>query len=75
MYIYIHIFIHIYLYIYIYIHINMHIYIYVTGTEKGLGKEMIRFRLSVIFGFLAWMLVDVQMNHGSSVVHAHWFSH
>ena len=27
----------------------MHIYIYVTGTEKGLGKEMTRFRLSVIF--------------------------
>ena len=28
--------------------INIHIY--VTGTEKGLGKEMTRFGLSVIFG-------------------------
>ena len=43
--------------------------------EKGLGKETKRFRLSIISGLLAWMVADVQMNHGSSAAHTQWFSH
>ena len=29
----------------------------------------------VINGYLAWMTAGVQMNHGSSSVHAQWLSH
>ena len=43
--------------------------------ENGFGKEMMRFQTSVINGCLAWMLAGVQTNHGSSSVHAQWFSH
>ena len=32
------------------VNLNIYIYVYVTGTEKGLGKETKRFRVSVIFG-------------------------
>ena len=28
----------------------------------------------MVFGVLVWMLADLQMNHGSSDVHAQWFS-
>ena len=33
-----------------------------------------RFGLSIMLGFLAWMLADVQTNHGSSTAHEQWFS-
>ena len=36
---------------------------------------MMRFQTSIINGYLAWMPVGVQMNHGSSSAHAQWFSH
>ena len=36
---------------------------------------MKRFRALVVFGVLARMLVDVQMNTGGSNVHAQCFSH
>ena len=41
-----------------------------------MGSEKRRqcFRTSVINGYLAWMLVGRQMNHGSSSVHVQWFS-
>ena len=45
----------------------------VTGTEKG-RKETKRFRAFIVFGVLGVMLADMQMNHGSSNVHAQWFS-
>ena len=32
-------------------------------------------KLPVINGYLAWMLVGVQMDHGSPSVHVQWFSH
>ena len=35
---------------------------------------MKRFRAFVVFGVLAWMPADTQMNHGSSNVHVQWFS-
>ena len=35
---------------------------------------MKRFRAFVVFGVLAWMLADMQMNYGGSNVHAQWFS-
>ena len=41
-----------YIYIYIYIYMHTYMYIYVTGMQKGLGKQMMRFRLSIIFGIL-----------------------
>ena len=43
--------------------------------ETGFGKETMRFRISVIFVYLAWMLADAQMNYGGSSVHVQWFSH
>ena len=43
---------------------------------KGLGKEMMRFGLSIIFGSFSMDAgMDVQINHGSSAVHGQWFSH
>ena len=55
--------------------LKFHIYIYVTGTGKGIMKEMKRFGALIVFGVLAWTLVGVQTNTGSSDVHAQWFSH
>ena len=42
---------------------------------KGVMKETKRFGALIVFGVLARMPVDVQMNPGSSNVHAQWFSH
>ena len=41
---------------------------------KGIRKEMKRLGAFVVFGVLVWMLADTQTNHGSSNVHAQWFS-
>ena len=41
---------------------------------KWIRKEMKRFGAFVVFGILAWMPVDTQMNHGGSNVHVQWFS-
>ena len=35
---------------------------------------MKRFRAFVVFGVLAWMPADMQMNHGSSDAHVQQFS-
>ena len=43
--------------------------------RKGIRKEMKRFGAFIVLGVLAWILADTQMNHGSSSVHVHWFSH
>ena len=43
--------------------------------RNQVGKETKRFRVFVVFGVLEWMPADVQMNHGSSIVHAQWFFH
>ena len=43
--------------------------------KNQVKKEMKRFRAFIVFGVSAWMLADVQMNHGSSNMHAQWFSH
>ena len=52
------------------------IYLYICHRHKnGFGKEMTRFRTSVINGYLAWMLAGAQTNHGSSSAHVQWFSH
>ena len=49
---------------------------YICHRHKNQVRiEMKRFGAFVVFGVLAWMLVDMQMNYGSSSVHAHWFSH
>ena len=45
------------------------------ACEKGITKETKRFGTLVVFGVLAWMLVDAQTNTGSSNAHAQWFSH
>ena len=42
---------------------------------KGVRKEMKRFGAFVVFGVLAWMPTDTQMNHGSSDAHVQQFSH
>ena len=42
--------------------------------ENWVKKETKRFGAFIVFGVLAWMLADVQMNHGGSNVHAQWFS-
>ena len=49
--------------------------IYMSQAQKGITKEMKRFRTLIVFGVLAWTLVGVQTNTGSSDVHAQWFSH
>ena len=43
--------------------------------ENWVRKGTKRFRAFVVFGVLALMLADVQMNHGSSNAHVQWFSH
>ena len=43
--------------------------------ENEVKKETKRFWAFVVFGALAWMPADVQMNHGSSDAHVQWFSH
>ena len=54
----------------------MHIYTYICHRhEKGITKEMKRFRTLVVFGVPAWMPTDVQTNTGSSNAHVQWFSH
>ena len=42
---------------------------------KGIRKETKRFGAFIVFGVLAWMPADMQMNHGSYNAHAQWFSH
>ena len=57
-------------------YIYIYIYIYICHRhENRVMKEMKRFGAFVVFGVLAWMPVDAQMNHGSSNVHAQWYSH
>ena len=51
------------------------VYIYVTGTKIRLRKRRRGLDAFVVFGVPAGMLADVQMNDGSSDVHALWFSH
>ena len=43
--------------------------------KNGFGKDMMTFGIFGINGYLAWMLADVQTNHGRSFVHVQWFSH
>ena len=43
--------------------------------ENRFGKEMMRFQTFGINGYLAWMLVGVQTNHGGWSAHVQWFSH
>ena len=43
----------------------------------GLEKETTRFQsfhMKQLNGYLAWMPAGMQTNHGSSSVHAQWFS-
>ena len=47
----------------------------VSQAKKGIMKETKRFVTLIVFGVLAWMPMDVQMNTGSSDAHAQWFSH
>ena len=55
--------------------IYIYIYIYICHRHgKGIRKEMKRFGAFIVFGVPVWMPVDAQMNHGSSNVHAQWFS-
>ena len=42
--------------------------------KNVLGKEMMRFRTSVINGYLVWMPAGMQMDHGSPSAHLQWFS-
>ena len=45
--------------------------------KMGSEKEMMRFqsfRMKRLNGYLAWMPVGMQRNHGSSSVHVQWFS-
>ena len=49
-------------------------HIYVTGMKTGLKRDD-EIPMFVINSYLAWMLVGVQMNHGSSSAHAQWFAH
>ena len=42
--------------------------------KKGIRKETERLGAFIVFGVLTWMPVDMQMNQGSSNVHAQWFS-
>ena len=49
-------------------------HIYVTGTKIGLRKRQRGLDVIIVFGVLAWMLADVQMNGDVSDAHAQWFS-
>ena len=47
-----------------------------TATHKnGFRKETMKFQTFSLNGYLAWMLADVQTNHGRSFAHVQWFSH
>ena len=48
---------------------------YVTGMEMGLRKRQRGSDAFIVFGVLAWMPVDAQINGEISDVHAQWFSH
>ena len=43
--------------------------------EIGLRKRLIGSDAFIVFGILAWMLADVQMNSNVSDAYAQWFSH
>ena len=44
------------------------------GSENETTRFQ-NFRIKQLNGYLAWTLACMQMNHGSSSVHAQWFSH
>ena len=46
----------------------------VSQEKNGFGKETMRFQNFIINGYLAWMLVGVQINCGSSSAHVQWLS-
>ena len=46
-----------------------------SQTRNWVWKKMTRFQTFVLNGYLVWMPVGVQTNHGSSSVDAQWFSH
>ena len=46
----------------------------VRGMEIGLRKRQRGLDAFIVFGVLAWMPADVQMNSNISNVHAQWFS-
>ena len=48
--------------------------LYVTGTEIGLRKRQRGLDAFIVFGVMAWMLADMQMNGDVSDVHAQQFS-
>ena len=43
-----------------------------TGSENETRFQ--NFHIKWLNGYLAWMLVGTQTNHGSSSVHVKWFS-
>ena len=47
----------------------------VTGMEIGLRKRWRGSDAFIVFGVLAWMPADVQMNGNVSNAHVQWFSH
>ena len=49
--------------------------IYVTGMEIGLRIRQRGSDAFIVFGVLAWMLPDVQMNGDVSNAYVQWFSH
>ena len=49
--------------------------IYVTGMEIGLRQRQRGSDAFIVFGVLAWMPADAQMNGDVSNVHAQWLSH
>ena len=49
--------------------------IYVTGMEIGSRKRQRGSDVFIVFGVLAWIPADVQMNGDISDMHVHWFSH
>ena len=61
----------------LYVNVQVYIYIYKYKCHRhgeGIRKETKRFGAFVVFRTPAWMLTDMQMNHGSSNAHAQWFS-
>ena len=50
-------------------------HIYVTDTEIGLRKKQRASDAFIVFGVLAWMAADAQMNGDVSDAHVQWFSH
>ena len=47
----------------------------ITGAKIGLRKRQRGLDAFVVFGVLAWMPADAQMNGSSSDVHVQWFFH